>query len=128
MDHPISMLMKVSLENLKEMIDVNTIVGKTIMVSDTIKVIPISKVKCGFMSGGTEISAAKENADHPFGGGTGGTMSITPVAFLVCNQNEVKVIHLEHEKHLWEHIVEFVPSLANKITDLFKDEAEEQEA
>ena len=121
MDHPISTLLRVSLENIKEMIDVDTIVGDPIYVSEETKVIPISKVRMGFLAGGTEIKDDAPQKENPFGGGTGGTISITPIAFLICNKNDVKVLHLEQETHLYEKVIDFMPSITTKISDLFKD-------
>ncbi len=120
MDHPIHTLLKVSLENIKEMIDVDTIVGEAIKAGDT-TIIPVSKVKMGFLAGGTEIKNNKETTP-PFGGGTGGSVTISPIAFLVCTGNDVKVLHLEQETHLIEKLIDKIPDLANNIQSLFKDE------
>ncbi len=120
MDHKISSLLRVSLESIKDMIDVNTIVGESINISDDTKVIPISRVRLGFLAGGSDIKQDKE-IESPFGGGTGGTMSITPIAFLICNGNDVRVLHLEQQTHLYEKVIDYMPSITSKITDLFKD-------
>lgn len=121
MDHKISTLLKVSLESIKDMIDVNTIVGDAVHITDTTKVIPISRVRLGFLSGGSEMKQDDKDIEHPFGGGTGGTMSITPIAFLICNDNDIKILHLEQQTHLYEKVIDYMPSLTNKISDLFKD-------
>lgn len=121
MDHKISTLLKVSMESIKDMIDVNTIIGEAIHISDDTKVIPISRVRLGFLSGGSEIKQEIKELEHPFGGGTGGTMSITPIAFLICTNNDIKILHLEQQTHLYEKVIDYMPSLTSKITDLFKD-------
>ena len=118
MDHELHTLLKVSLEHIKEMIDVDTIVGDAIIVSDTVRVIPISRVRMGFLAGGTDISAKIIN-DNPFGGGTGGTIFISPIAFLVCKGDEVSVLHLEKETHMFEKIIDGVPNITNKLSTLF---------
>ena len=123
MDHELNTLLKVSLEHIKEMIDVDTIVGEAIIVSEMVRVIPISRVRMGFLAGGSDISSKTIN-DNPFGGGTGGTIFISPIAFLVCKGDEVSVLHLEKETHLFEKIIDSVPSLATKITTLFGDMTE----
>jgi sporulation protein YtfJ len=120
MDHELNTLLKVSLEHIKEMIDVDTIIGDAIIISETVRVIPISRVRMGFLAGGSDISAKIIN-DNPFGGGTGGTIFISPIAFLVCKGDEVSVLHLEKETHLFEKIIDSVPSLATKFTTLFSD-------
>lgn len=119
MDHELNTLLGVSMENLKDMIDVNTVIGKPIFISEDVKVIPISKVRLGFLAGGSEFNGKKE--DNPFGGGTGGTIFITPVAFLVCNGSRVEILHLEAETHLTEKVIDSIPNITNRIQTLFKD-------
>lgn len=123
MDHELNTLLKVSLEHIKEMIDVDTIIGDAIIISENVRVIPISRVRMGFLAGGSDISAKIIN-DNPFGGGTGGTIFISPIAFLVCKGDEVSILHLEKETHLLEKIIDSVPSLTSKLTTLFADMTE----
>ena len=123
MDHEINTLLKVSLEHIKEMIDVDTIVGEAIIVSEAVRVIPISRVRMGFLAGGSDISSKTIN-DNPFGGGTGGTIFISPIAFLVCKGDEVSVLHLEKDTHLFEKMIDAVPGITNKISSLFGDMTE----
>lgn len=120
MDHEINTLLKVSLQHIKEMIDVDTIIGEAIIVSEEIKVIPISRVRMGFLAGGTDI-VGKANDENPFGGGTGGTIFISPIAFLVCKSNEVSILHLENQTHLYEKVIDSFPSITTKIANLFSD-------
>ncbi len=123
MDHELNTLLKVSLEHIKEMIDVDTIIGEAIIVSNSVRVIPVSRVRMGFLAGGSDISAKIIN-DNPFGGGTGGTIFISPIAFLVCKGDEVSILHLEKETHLVEKIIDSVPNLTTKLTTLFADMTE----
>lgn len=123
MDHELNTLLKVSLEHIKEMIDVDTIIGDAIIISDKVRVIPISRVRMGFLAGGTDISAKIIN-DNPFGGGTGGTIFISPIAFLVCKGDEVSVLHLEKDTHIFEKVIDAVPGLTGKLTTLFGDMTE----
>jgi sporulation protein YtfJ len=123
MDHEINTLLKVSLEHIKEMIDVDTIIGEAIIVSEDIKVIPISRVRMGFLAGGSDITSKTEN-ENPFGGGTGGTIFISPIAFLVCKRDEVSILHLENQTHLYEKVIDVFPTITNKIATLFQDMTE----
>src|ERR1700738_4100049 len=96
-EHPIQGLMKTAMENIKEMVDVNTIVGDPVETPDGSVIMPISKVGFGFAAGGSEFlgevdqeqnnksDANKASVSLPFGGGSGGGVSITPIAFLVVN-------------------------------------------
>lgn len=123
-NHPITDLFKISLELIKDMIDVNTICGEAIKISENTSVIPISKVKCTFATGGTEQSNIKvvEGKKYPFGGGTGGALVLNPIAFLVINNDEIRLLHLNDETHIYEKIIDAVPTAVSTIKDFFKKE------
>ena len=123
MDHELNTLLKVSLENIKEMIDVDTIIGNPLIISENVKVIPISRVRMGFLAVGTDVKM-KPDKEPPFGGGTGGTIFISPIAFLVCNNENVSILHLEKETHLAEKVIDSIPGLTTKIATLFQDMTE----
>ncbi|MCP8617123.1 GerW family sporulation protein [Salirhabdus salicampi] len=127
-DHPMQGLMTTAMENIKEMIDVNTIVGDPIETKDGKTVIlPVSKVGFGFAAGGSEFQAQQSSDDSegsgqlPFGGGSGGGVSISPVAFLIVNEKDVKMVHLDEHTHLYERILDIAPQAVEKIQDLLKD-------
>lgn len=109
------------MENLKEMIDVDTIVGNPVKTDSGQTIIPISKVAFGFGAGGSEFeSTTRNDSDQsPFGGGSGGGVAITPIAFLVVNQEGVELKHLEERTHLYERILEQVPKTINSIMNEF---------
>lgn len=119
-EHPISDLFNISMDNIKEIVDGNTIVGDLITINDTM-IIPISKMKCTFATGGTDqfSSNTKENNKYPFGGATGGCVNITPVAFLVVRGDEVKLLHLEDQIHIYEKIIDELPEFINSIKEAF---------
>lgn len=125
MERPINEMLKIAMDSLKEITDVNIIVGDKITVGE-MAVIPISKVKCGYISGGIDqkkkITRANMEPDEilPFGGASGGTVSITPVAFLAFVNNDVKVLHLEETSHAFEKLIDFVPETINMIIRNFK--------
>lgn len=129
-EHPIQGLMQTAMENLKEMVDVNTIVGEPVETPNGSVVIPISKVGFGFAAGGSEyVPGAWEeehafknslNNDKPFGGGSGGGVSITPVAFLVVSHTDVKLLPLDSETHIYERLIDLAPQAIEKIQNAFK--------
>lgn len=119
MENQISELFRISTTSLKNIVDVDTIVGKTINVEPDIAIIPVSKVKTTFATGGTDQGKKTESNMTTFGGATGGAVSITPVAFLVIIKGEVKLLHLEDETHLYEKIIDQVPEAISAIKDLF---------
>jgi sporulation protein YtfJ len=119
-DHPIQGLMQTAMENLKAMVDVNTIVGDPVETPDGSVILPISKVGFGFAAGGSEFEhqqevKAGEKNGMPFGGGSGGGVSITPVAFLVVSKNGIKTIPLEGSHHFYDRIMDMAPQVLDKM-------------
>lgn len=122
-EHPICDIMDTSLENTKEMIDVNTIVGDPVQTPDGSVIIPISKVKFGFAAGGAEfLPRKKEEAKEDkvlFGGGTGAGVSINPVAFLVVGQNQIKLLPVTNANNtVADKIIDYIPTLFDKVNEL----------
>lgn len=122
-EHPIQGLMKTAMENIKEMVDVNTIVGDPVETPDGSVIIPISKVGFGFAAGGSQFVIDKtttgtEHKEHPFGGGSGGGVSITPIAFLIVSASGVKMVHLDENTHLYEKLMDFAPQVVEKIQQM----------
>lgn len=116
--------MKTTMENLKQMIDVNTIIGEPVETPDGSVILPISKVGFGFAAGGSEIQYANEQhpaINHPFGGGSGGGVSITPVAFLVVGKQGIRSIPLENQTHLYDRILDSIPQFVDKIQGMMQN-------
>lgn len=127
MEHPICDLLKLSNESLKGLINVNTIVGNPVRLENNITVIPISRIKCSFAAGGTEFEKNKTIEQLPFGGATGGNVNIIPIAFLVVNNEEVKIPHLEQNTHLIEKVVDEIPNFFEKLKSIFSKEVNTEE-
>ncbi|MEK3881499.1 GerW family sporulation protein [Paenibacillus sp. PL2-23] len=129
-EHPIQGLMQTAMENIKEMVDVNTIVGDPVQTPDGSVIMPISKVGFGFVAGGSDIRMGEEKpggADAhnaqvalPFGGGSGGGVSITPIAFLVVGTHGVKIVPLDNQTHLMEKVIDSAPKVFDKIQTMMK--------
>lgn len=128
-DHPIQGLMQTAMENIKGMVDVNTIVGDAVEAPDGTVILPISKVGFGFAAGGSDFNVMDDVADrsgstalsrgmHPFGGGSGGGVSIQPIAFLVVGRHGVKIVPLDNQTHLFEKIIDSTPHLIDKIQSM----------
>jgi sporulation protein YtfJ len=118
-EHPIQGLMKTAMENIKEMVDVNTIVGDPVETPDGSVIIPISKVGFGFAAGGSQFVIDKTaEKELPFGGGSGGGVSITPIAFLIVSASGVKMVHLDENTHLYEKLMDFAPQVVEKIQQM----------
>lgn len=121
-DHPISDLFKISLDSMKDIIDVDTIVGKRIDIGENAFAIPISKVKCGFVTGGTDqVTGKVENGKkYPFGGVSGGTVTISPVCFLVSINGHIQLLHTEEQTHLLEKLIDNIGPILTQVKELFK--------
>lgn len=130
-NHPIEELMVTTMNSIKQMVDVNTIIGEPIKALNNTVIIPISKVGFGFAAGGSEFNdetvnsynrkEKEENIKYrlPFGGGSGAGVNITPVAFLIVQNDNVKLIEASHSSVL-DKIVEYIPDLAEKVSNLIK--------
>lgn len=133
-NNPIENLMKTTMENIKGMIDVNTIVGEPIKNTDGSLILPISKVSFGFASGGSEFKdsvSSNQDKNYPFGGGSGAGVSLKPIAFLVIKEDSsVRLLPLNAE-NTYEKIVDLVPQVLEMIRNFSckskKDKKEENE-
>lgn len=133
--HPIESLMKTAMENLKEMVDVNKIVGDAVETPDGSVIIPISRVSFGFAAGGTEFEHQSEGNGRnsgasdglPFGGGSGGGVMVQPVAFLVAGQGQVRLLPVDHHAML-DRLIDLAPQLMEKIQELFNRRGEHRDS
>lgn len=117
MDHPIGSLMQTTLENIKDMVDVNTVVGEPIAAGDGSTVIPISKVSFGFVAGGGEYDTVKTADSLPFAGGSGAGVSVQPVGFLVVGAEGVRLLPAQNMT-AWERAVGCAPQLVEELRKL----------
>lgn len=137
--HPIESLMNSVMSNLKDMIDVDTIVGKPIAVGGA-TIIPVSKVIFGFATGGSEFNTetmgeyARTNEEEeisyklPFGGGSGAGVNIKPIAFLfIDSDNNAKIIHLDNNS-VGEKIIDYIPEAIEKITEMINTTMKDKKA
>ncbi|QKY69688.1 GerW family sporulation protein [Lentibacillus sp. CBA3610] len=126
-EHPIQGLMTTAMENLKDMTEVNTIIGDPVESPDGSMIIPVSRLGFGFAAGGSEFTGSKSSDESggsdsmPFGGGSGGGVSVTPVAFLIVNPKGIKMIHLDESIHIYEKMMDFAPKAVEKIQQLLKE-------
>ncbi len=132
MNHPIEGLMNTAMNSIKDMIDVDTIIGEPISTGIDTLIIPISKVSFGFVAGGSEFKgetineySKKEKEEQvqyrlPFGGGSGAGVTIEPVAFIIVNNGNVKLLPVSHDSYL-DKLIDYVPDLIEKSSDFLKN-------
>ncbi len=128
-DHPIDGLMSTALQNIKEMVDVNTIVGDAVETPDGSVIIPISRVSFGFAAGGSEFGKSSIDSGNPmFGGGSGGGVSISPMAFLVVGQGQIKLLPVNTASSALEKIIDMIPGTFEKVNAKFQQMKAEKNA
>lgn len=130
-NHPIEGLMNSTMESLKDMVDVNTIVGDPVETPDGLVIIPISKVSLGFASGGSEFgkdqnelsSKQDENSNSklPFGGGSGAGISVQPVAFIVAGNGQMKLLPVDQGTNILNSIMDMIPKISNSFKNKDKN-------
>lgn len=116
-------IMNTSMEKIRELVDVNTIVGEAITSPDGTIIIPISKVSFGFVSGGSDLPV--KTASEVFAGGSGAGISIKPQAFIVVKTDgDVKLLECSGGKdnNFIEGIITGVPDLISRVRDIFSSE------
>ncbi len=119
-DRPIEGLMDTTLDKIKQMVDVNTVIGSPISTPNGTTVIPISKIMYGFVSGGSEFNPKKAEEKNLFGGGASAGVTITPIAFIAITKDDVKLLNVSNFKDTGDRAVGMVPELLDKIISLFK--------
>ena len=137
-EHPIESLMMTAMTSIQDMVDVNTIIGEPIETTNGITIIPISKVCFGFAAGGSEFSGEtikeynRKDKDEeieyklPFGGGAGAGVSINPVAFIVVQEDTVKLMPVDHSSCV-DKILDYVPDLMQKMSNMFNKTMKQNE-
>ncbi len=128
-EHPIEGLMITAMNSIQDMIDVNTIIGEPIETNTNVIIIPISKVSFGFAAGGSEFKgetineySRKDEEEQvqyrlPFGGGSGAGVNINPVAFLVVQANNVKLLPVSHSSAV-DKLLDYMPDAIDKVNNL----------
>ena len=120
-NRPIEGLMKTAMASIKEMVDVNTVVGDAVETNDGTVIIPVAQVACGFAAGGGEyeFNNGSKNQEIPFGGGSGAGVSVKPIGFLVVRMNDVRLLSVNGNS-LAERVVDLAPQFIDKIEGIMQ--------
>lgn len=141
-DHPIEALMKTAMESIKEMVDVNTVVGNAVETPGGAVIIPVSRVACGFAAGGGEYETGDSkngngggnagnggthhNLNHlPFGGGSGAGVSVQPVGFLVVSNDQIRMLPVDGNMVI-DRMIDVAPNIISQIQGMFKKDRPQQ--
>ncbi len=120
MENKVQELMGLSIDKIKEMVDVNTVIGEPMVLADGMTLIPVSRVSYGFASGGSDLPT--KGTQELFGGGGGAGINIIPIAFLVINDGNVRVVPMVSTPDSLNQIVNMVPDVVNRIGGFFNKE------
>ena len=114
-----SNMLENSIAKIREMLDVNSVIGDPITTADGVTIIPVSTVSVGFAGGGSDYVSKNPNKldNHPFGGGTGGGVKVTPVAFLIIKEGSVRMLPVATPANTTvDRLVEQIPDALDKIS------------
>ncbi|HML48520.1 MAG TPA: GerW family sporulation protein [Clostridia bacterium] len=135
--HPIQNLMSTTMENIKDMVDVNTVVGDPVQTSDGMTIIPISRVSFGFVAGGGEYSVEEKQTrssgnngnsgdELPFAGGSGAGVSVQPMGFLVVGQGQVKMLPTNYSTPV-DRVMELIPQVLSEVKNVLSGSSDDSE-
>lgn len=116
----------VTMDKIKEMVDVNTVIGDPIPTQDGTTVIPISRVSYGFASGGTDLPSKAQPNKGLFAGGSGAGITITPIAFLTVKNGSVRILQIEPYFSPVDRALEKIPDVMDKLNALVQNFRGEQ--
>ena len=104
-----------TIQKIREMVDVNSVIGEPISTPDGVTIIPVSKVSVGFGGGGSDFVNSK-GGENPFGGGVGGGVKVTPICFLIVKDGNVRMMPVAQPANTTaDRIVEMVPDTLDKL-------------
>ena len=116
-------ILDITVDKMRALADTGLVVGDKISVSDDITLIPVSRVSCGFASGGSDLPTEKSPAGLSFGGAGGGGLTVTPVCFVCINKGDVSILNLASTMPMGaaERAITMAPELIETIKDAFKN-------
>ena len=125
MAHYLGELTESSMKNLQTLIDSNSVIGKEVITPDGTVILPVSRVSFGFGTGGGDLPATQKEL---FGGGSGGGVSITPLAFLIVKNGDVKLLQVQSYSNTADRVVGMVPEVVDKVSGLINSKKAAPEA
>lgn len=115
-----------TIDKIKDMVDVNTIIGDPIKTDDGITIIPISRVSYGFATGGSDVPSKSQPEGGLFMGGSGAGISIFPIGFLVISNGNVRMLQIEPFFSSIDRVIEKVPDMVDQIAGFIKKDDDEK--
>ena len=130
MSNSLPNMLENTIAKIRDMVDVNSVVGEPITTPDGVTIIPVSKVSVGFGGGGSDyVSKNVNKQDNPFGGGAGGGVKVTPVAFLIVKDGTVRMLPVAAPANTTaDRLVEMVPDVLDKVSNFIDSHTKKNEA
>ena len=114
--NPIGKLKQSTMDNVKDMLKVDTVVGDPICTPDGITLVPISRISVGFGGGGVEFTQKKIGGDRPYGGGNATGVKIEPIGFLVIKEGVIRMINVTPPANTTiDRLIDLVPQVMDKV-------------
>ena len=122
MSNSLPNMLENTIAKIREMVDVNSVVGDPITTPDGVTIIPVSKVSVGFGGGGSDFVSRNANKhENPFGGGAGGGVKVTPIAFLIVKEGSVRMLPVATPANTTaDRVVEMVPDVLDKVANFIE--------
>lgn len=125
--HPIGSLMQSAMSSIRDMVDVNTVVGDPVVTASGTTIIPLSKVSFGYVTAGGDIAKQDKHVQpelpFPFAGGSGAGVSVQPVGFLVVNEHNVRMLPAQSFS-VADRMVELLPTVVDDVRSMFTHDDE----
>ena len=130
MSNSLPNMLENTIAKIRDMVDVNSVVGEPITTPDGVTIIPVSKVSVGFGGGGSDFVSKNANKqENPFGGGAGGGVKITPIAFLIIKDGSVRMLPVAAPANTTaDRLVEMVPDVLDKVSNFIDSHTKKNEA
>ena len=126
-NNPISELMQTTMDNVKKVLKVDTVVGDPIITPDGITLVPISKISLGFGGGGVEFNSKKASEARPYGGGNATGVKIEPIGFLVIKEGTVRMINVTPPaSNTVDRIIDLVPQVMDRVDNFIAKQKDKQ--
>ena len=125
-ENQVNNLLDVTMDKIKQMVDVNTVIGSPVTTPDGTTVIPVSRVSYGFASGGSDLPSKTQPAAGLFAGGSGAGITISPIAFLTIHEGHVRVLQIAPYLSSVDRALEKVPDVVDNLSALFEKEEKEK--
>ena len=114
-NNPIGALMQNTMESVKNILKVDTVVGDPIYTPDGITLVPISRVSVGFGGGGVEF-AKKTGDPRPYGGANATGVKIDPIGFLVIKEGTVRMVNVTPPAcNTVDRLIDMVPQVMDRV-------------